>query len=209
MTNRFPLLGRLQALPQKLRNRYAYRQPITEYVPGSLVAPVNRIPVATAWAGLELVIPDILDRFNVGRDSCIEFGVEYGYSAVIFSNYFSRVIGVDTFEGDIHTRDRGNHFEATRDSLAAFNNIELFKSLYQDWIQHDDKHYDFAHVDIIHTYKDTFRCGLWAAQHSKVTIFHDTESFVDVRNAVIAVAKATGKRVYNYPLHYGLGIVAP
>jgi hypothetical protein len=201
-------IPRFSALSQKIRNKLYRKRFIQEYVPRSLVKPERMIQVTTAWSGLEQIIPDILDRFDVKRTRCLEFGVEFGYSTVAFSNYFDKVLGLDTFEGDAHTTDRSNHFESTRDLLSKYSNIELHRSSYQEWITHVDGHYDFAHVDIIHSYKHTFRCGLWAAQHSDVTIFHDTESFVDVRNAVTDIAKAVGKNAYNYLHHHGLGIVA-
>ncbi len=201
------LFSKILSLPQRIRNRYGKRRDIPEYVPLALVPPKQKIAVPSAWAGLEEIIPDILDRFNVGRERCIEFGVEFGYSTVILSNYFDRVIGIDLFEGDLHTAHKEDHYLRTKESLADFPNIELHKCSYQSWIERDQDQYDFAHVDIVHTYKDTYRCGLWAVEHSTVTIFHDTESFLDVRNAVIDIAKKTGKSVYNYPHHYGLGIV--
>lgn len=184
-----------------------FRFPMEEYLPREKKQPEKTIEVVTAWQGLELIIEDILNRFDVGRESCIEFGVEFGFSTVVFSNYFKSVTGVDTFEGDDHTDFKGNHYERTKASLQAFENIQLFKSDYRDWIKTDPKQYDFAHVDIIHNYKETFECGLWAAQHSKCCIFHDTESFPEVRRAVYDIAKKTGKRAYNFPQHYGLGIV--
>ena len=159
------------------------------------------------WKGLELIIGDIIDRFGVGRDNCIEFGVEFGYSSVVFSNFFKSVKGVDIFVGDEHTNHKGDHFESTRAALKDYKNITLFKSDYKDWIKRDTAQYDFAHVDIVHNYAETYECGLWAAQHSKVCIFHDTESFPEVRRAVYDIAKATGKKVYNYRKHYGLGII--
>lgn len=202
------ILSKLKKTPQRLRNIFSTKKYIPEYVPEFKVEPINVINVSTAWKGLELIIPDILQRFNVDRGSCIEFGVEFGYSIVIFSNYFRHVVGIDTFDGDINTANQNNHFDETRDRLARFNNIKLHKINYLDWIATDDFLYDFAHVDIVHTHKDTYRCGLWAVQNSKCAIFHDTESFIDVRNAVIDIAKRTGKKVYNYPYHYGLGIIA-
>lgn len=62
-------------------------------------------------------------------------------------------------------------------------------------------------MDIIHTYKETYECGLWAVNHSKCCIFHDTESSPEVRKAVYDIAKHTGKKVFNYPHHHGLGII--
>ena len=174
---------------------------ISLYKPTKKEKPNNIIEVTSAWKGLEFIIEDILDRFNIGRKSCIEFGVEFGYSTVIFSNYFKRVIGIDTFQGD------EEHYEETKKRLSRFSNIELIKSDYKDWIIQDKNRYNFAHVDIIHTYAETFECGLWAAQHSDCTIFHDTESVLEVRDAVKDIAKITGQESYNYPFYYGLGIL--
>lgn len=194
-------------ISQVIRETFFTKTDIQVYKPAKLNKPENMLDVISAWKGLELIIEDILDGFNIKRDRCIEFGVEFGYSTVAFSNYFKQVIGVDTFEGDIHTDNKENHFEETKARLLAFKNIELFKSDYQSWIPNDHSRYNFAHVDIVHNYKETYECGLWAAQHSDCTIFHDTESFPEVRQAVIDIAKATGQSVYNYPLHYGLGIL--
>ena len=172
----------------------------------SLERPGNYVDVSTAWKGLEQVIPDIIQQFNLETNSCLEFGVDNGYSAAIFSNYFKKVIGVDYFEGDMHAGFR-DVYKLTCERLKAFNNITIIKSSYQDYIKKDTLHYDMVHVDIIHTYEDTFACGLWAVQHSNCTIFHDTESFIGVRKAVRDIAKKTGKTFYNYPHHFGLGII--
>jgi hypothetical protein len=184
-----------------------FRYKIAGYKPEKYTDPAQTIDVISAWKGLELIIPDIMQRFNIGNGTCIEFGVEFGYSAVVFSNYFREIIGIDTFEGDIHTDHTGNHFEKTKALLAGFENIRLVKSTYQDWIKEDNRLYDLAHVDIVHTFEDTYACGLWAAEHAKCAIFHDTESFMDVRKAVIDIARHTGKQLYNYPFHNGLGII--
>lgn len=194
----------MKTLIKKIQNSY-YNIPT--YSPQTKSKPQNLIKIVSAWKGLELIVEDILERFDIGRDRCLEFGVEFGYSSVAFSNYFNEVIGVDTFEGDIHTTHKGNHYKETKQALSSFNNIKLIKSTYQDWIVRDTSNYDLAHVDIVHTYEHTFKCGLWAAEHSKCAIFHDTESFIEVRRAVIDIAKATGKKAYNYPHCNGLGII--
>lgn len=180
---------------------------IPVYKPAKLVRPEKVLEVISAWKGLELIIEDILDGFDIERKSCLEFGVEFGFSTVAFSNYFQKVTGVDTFEGDIHTVNKENHYEQTREKLSVYPNIELVKSDYRDWIKTDQSRYNFAHVDIVHNYAETYECGLWTAQHSDCTIFHDTESFPEVRQAVIDIAKKTGQLIYNYPMHYGLGIL--
>lgn len=190
-----------------IKNIIKSREHIPLFTPKKLTTPSNLLDTTSAWNGLELIIEDILNTYKIGRKRCIEFGVEFGYSSVVFSNYFEKVIGIDTFEGDDHTRHRGDHYENTKTRLAKYPNIELHKSDYKDWIQKDDTKYDFAHVDIIHTYEHTFECGLWAAKHSDCTIFHDTESFPEVRSAVVDIAKATGKKVLNYQHCNGLGII--
>ena len=177
------------------------------YKPVSKKSPEKMMDIVSAWKGLELIVEDIIVQLNIGRNSCIEFGVEFGFSAVVFSNYFDKVTGVDTFEGDEHTKNKDEHFEDTKARLSVYENIKLFKSDYQTWIPTDNNYYDFAHVDIVHNYKETYECGLWAAQHSDCVVFHDTESFPEVRRAVIDIAKATGYKMYNYPYHFGLGIL--
>jgi hypothetical protein len=180
---------------------------IKPFKPKMLRVPDKTLDIVSAWRGLELIIPDIIDQFGLGNERCIEFGVEFGYSAVVFSNYFKSVTGIDTFEGDEHTTNKNEHFHETSERLAPYPNIRLVKSDYRDWIKNDNQRYNLAHVDIVHNYKETFECGLWAAQHSDCTIFHDTESFPEVRSAVKDLAKKTGQKLYNYPQHYGLGIL--
>ena len=180
---------------------------IPEYIPTCLTEPAKKLDVVSAWRGLELVIADIMARFHIPNRSCLEFGVEFGFSTVALSNYFEKVKGVDLFTGDMHTTHKGDHYAATAESLSPYPNIELFKADYRDWIAGDHDRYDLIHVDIVHTYQDTFACGLWSAQHSKCTLFHDTESFTEVRKAVRDIAKRTGKRAFNYPKSYGLGII--
>ncbi|RSK47569.1 class I SAM-dependent methyltransferase [Hymenobacter rigui] len=178
-----------------------------EYKPLNKKRPSKLLNVVSAWRGLESIIDDIIIQFGLGRNLCIEFGVEFGYSAVALSNYFDTLIGVDTFDGDRHTLNKKEHYHETKVRLAAYENITLFKSNYQDWIPYDSNYYDLAHVDIVHNYTETYECGLWAAQHSDCVIFHDTESFLDVKRAVIDISNATGYKMYNYPYYFGLGIL--
>ena len=180
---------------------------IRPYKPANLNKPDNVLEIISAWKGLELIIEDIIASFGLHTENCIEFGVEFGYWAVVFSNFFERVTGVDTFEGDQHTTNKSEHYAETKARLQSYRNIELIKSDYRDWIKSDTRRYNFAHVDIVHNYKETYECGLWTAQHSDCTVFHDTESFPEVRRAVLDIAKATGQKAYNYPEHYGLGIL--
>jgi hypothetical protein len=160
-----------------------------------------------AWVGLEKIILDIIEFSKIKTDSALEFGVEFGYSTAVFGNYFKQVTGVDIFTGDTHAGHHGDIYELTKKNLSEFPNINLIKSDYKDFIKTNDNQYDLIHVDIIHTYEDTFACGLWAAQHSNCTLFHDTQSFPDVKRAVADIAKRTNKQFYNYRKCNGLGIV--
>ena len=194
---------------QRKISEFIINRSIIDYTPQIFENPA-KLPenITTAWRGHEQIIKDLITRFNINPQSYLEFGVEFGFSAIAFSNYFKEVTGVDTFEGDIHTMNKQNHFEQTKNAMSVYPNILLVKADYKDYILKDKNTYDLIHVDIVHTYEDTYKCGLWAAQHSKVTIFHDTDSFFEVKRAVYAIAKKTKKRFYQYKPHYGLGIIA-
>ncbi len=178
------------------------------YVPKKIIVPKKLIQSKSqAWVGLEKIIADIIEFSRIEKNTALEFGVEFGYSTAVFANYFKKVTGVDIFTGDEHAGHHGDIYEMTKFNLADFENIELIKSDYRDYIKSEDHFFDLIHVDIIHTYEDTYACGLWSAQHSKCTLFHDTQSFSDVKKAVADIANKTGKKFYNYRECNGLGII--
>ncbi len=178
------------------------------YKPKRIITPERLIASKSqAWVGLEKIVLDVIEFSKIKTYSALEFGVEFGYSTAVFANYFKQVIGVDIFTGDMHAGYHGDLFEFTRNNLSTFNNILLVKSDYKDYILLNDQHFDLMHVDIIHTYEDTYACGLWAAQHSQCTLFHDTQSFPAVKKAVAHIANKTGKKFYNYRKSNGLGII--
>jgi len=177
------------------------------YVPETRQLPSRILSQPTAWKGMESILGDLIQRFNIGTRHCLEFGVEYGYSTAALSSFFDSVTGVDIFCGDKHTVNKSDIFVETSSRLAAFNNIRLVRSDYRDWIVTDHNSYDLVHVDIVHTYLDTFTCGLWSANHAQCAIFHDTLSFPAVKRAVLDIARQTGKRFYNFEESYGLGIL--
>src|SRR5271156_4729041 len=180
--------------------------PIT-YTPRKLVKPLRMPTVGTAWDGNELIIEDLIERFQISPKRCIEFGVEHGYSTAALANYFKHVIGVDTFEGDQHAGfgDADKTFAATEEMLKGFPNITLARTSYQDWIGKDDSEYDLCHIDIVHTFYDTYECGKWAVTHSDIAVFHDTLSFPDVMYAVKELAMDFEDHLYfyNYPHQHG------
>lgn len=180
-----------------------------EYKPQIIRKPEKVLEnVGTAWVGLESIIEDIVNRFNIERKNALEFGVENGYSTVAISNFFEKVVGVDTFVGDVHAGQHTDNFQEVKNRLAPFQNIELVQSDYKDFIKtHNLSIYDFIHIDIVHTFDETYECGRWAIDHSKIVIFHDTLSFPDVNKAVGKIAEEKNITFYNYPNCHGLGIL--
>jgi len=185
----------------------APKVPVLAYLPQRRQLPDRILPVATAWKGIESVLGDLIEKFDIGTRSCLEFGVEHGYSTAALSCFFDAVTGVDIFVGDKHTRDPRDLFASTSDRLASFKNIRLVRSDYREWTATDQNVYDLIHIDIVHTYGDTFACGIWSVQHAKCVLFHDTESFPAVKRAVMDIARQTGKRFYNFEESNGLGIL--
>jgi hypothetical protein len=183
------------------------RVAITPYIPAHRRSPERVLPVVSAWTGIESILSDIIERFGIETRHCLEFGVEFGYSTAALSSFFDSVVGVDTFVGDRHTGTLMDIYAETAARLSAFDNIQLKRSDYRDWIKTDENKYDLIHVDIIHTFADTFACGLWSAAHSKCTIFHDTETFPAVKQAVVEIARYSGKKFYNFRESNGLGIL--
>lgn len=178
------------------------------YVPQKMVMPDRLIQSKSqAWVGLEKIILDIIEFTGIKSNAALEFGVEYGYSTAVLANYFKQVTGVDIFTGDVHAGEHEDIYDLTKQNLSGFDNIRLIKSDYKDYIASNDSTYDMIHVDIIHSYEDTYACGLWAAQHATCAIFHDTQSFPDVKRAVAHIARKTNKKFYNYRKCHGLGII--
>jgi Methyltransferase domain len=181
--------------------------PVTPYIPQRRQPPSRSLEVVSAWEGIQNILADLIQRFDIDTNRCLEFGVEYGFSTVALSSFFNAVTGVDTFQGDRHTTNKSDIYSETSERLSCFANINLICSDYRDFIQQDHGSYGLIHVDIIHTFADTFACGLWSANHSQCTIFHDTESFPQVKQAVTEIARATGKKFYNFNESSGLGIL--
>jgi predicted O-methyltransferase YrrM len=178
-----------------------------EYIPVERDNPRLATSRPSAWGDIPTIIKDIIKRFNISTKKALEFGVEYGYSTSALSNYFDEVIGVDTFMGDIHSGVRNSFLEETKNCLEGYSNIKLIESTYQDFISNNKEQYDLIHIDIIHTYEETYECGEWAVNNSNVVIFHDTESFPDVKKVCIDLSEKYNLSFHNYPFSHGLGIL--
>ena len=165
----------------------------------------DKLEICSGWNGLENYIKPIIEGFNINPRKMLEFGVEYGYSTHIFSQLFEKVVGVDTFEGDIHAGFKNlydevkNRFENT--------NVKIIKSDFRDYIEDNDDMYDLIHVDIVHTYEDTYEAAEWAIKHSKVVILHDTISFSDINRVCVDLSNKHILEYYNITKYNGLGIL--
>ncbi len=177
------------------------------YIPEIRLAPRLYTGVYSAWMDIPTILQDIIYRFGIKPKLALEFGVEYGYSTTALANYFNKVVGVDIFTGDIHAGLTEDHYESTKSNLSSWSNIELIKSDYKDFIKGNNQKYDLIHIDIVHTYEDTFKCGEWAVQHSDAVIFHDTESFPDVKRVCNDLSNKYRLAFYNYTPSHGLGIL--
>jgi len=164
-------------------------------------------PVPSAWFDIPTILKDIIVRVNVTQNKALEFGVEYGYSTSALANYFRQLIGVDTFQGDKHSGNKNDHLSLTSNLLKDWENILLVQSDYKDFINDNNDYYDLIHIDIVHDYEPTYECGEWAINHSKVTIFHDTESFSEVKHVCLDLSEKYNVEFYNYPHSHGLGIL--
>jgi hypothetical protein len=181
--------------------------PVLPFIPGHREPPSRRLEVISAWEGIQNILSDLIERFQIKTERCLEFGVEFGFSTVALSSYFDSVVGVDIFCGDKHTINKQDIYEKTLSRVSPYSNIKLIRSDYREFIKREKGSFGLIHVDIVHTFADTFACGLWSANHSQCAIFHDTESFPQVKQAVAEIARATGKQFYNFRESYGLGIV--
>jgi hypothetical protein len=181
--------------------------PIIPYIPDHREPPARRLEVISAWEGIQNILSDLIRRFHINTDRCLEFGVEFGFSTVALSSYFDSVVGVDIFCGDKNTFNKKDIYKETLNRISPYSNIQLVCSDYRDFIKSEHRSFGLIHVDIVHTFADTFACGLWSAEHSQCTIFHDTESFPQVKQAVSEIARVAGKKFYNFSENYGLGIL--
>jgi predicted O-methyltransferase YrrM len=170
------------------------------------------VNVLSAWDDIPTILKDIITRFNINPELALEFGVMYGYSTSALAFYFKKVIGIDTFRFDIYDNDqtRPSEYEKVKEILKVCPNITLIEAKYQDIIK-NNKDYgkvDLIHIDMIHSYKDTYDPGEWAVRHSDCVIFHDTVSCsAEVVPALADLAKKYNLEFYNYKRSNGLGIL--
>lgn len=88
--------------------------------------------VPSSWGVIPPLLIDIITRFKIGNSIALEFGVECGYSTSAISNYFKKVIGVDTFRYNLNDliANRPSNYNEVLGLLKDFPNIELVESLW-------------------------------------------------------------------------------
>lgn len=181
-----------------------------DFIPQKLHNPKLVSEEASAWGGIPEILKDIIDRFRVEQRIALEFGVQFGYSTSALANYFEQVIAVDTFLGDINSGIKEqSYFDFTKENLKEYKNIKLLQMDFREFIKQNlnDKQYDLIHIDIIHDYANTFECGEWAVNHSNCVIFHDTESFKEVKDACQDLVTKYNLQFHNFKPSNGLGIL--
>lgn len=167
------------------------------------------LDVPTAWAGCENYIIPLIKRFNIKTNKVLEFGVDSGYSLYILSQIFEKAKGVDSFTGDIHIgHEQGDEFYNNVKQRLNYKNIELVRSDFREFIKKDEEIYDLIHIDIVHTYRETFECAQWSLEHSKVVILHDTRSYQEVYSVCCDLSDNVNV-FFNTSLdnYYGLGVL--
>lgn len=170
--------------------------------------PYTKLDVPSAWKGLEDYIFPIISHFNIKPEKALEFGVDHGYSTDILSKAFTKVVGVDLFEGDAHIiHEQGEDFYQTVKNRFKDTNVEIVKSSFENFICKDEDFYDLIHIDIVHLYEPTFNCTEWAVTRSNVVILHDTISFPEIYKVCKDISTKHGLSFYNIPEHHGLGVL--
>lgn len=180
------------------------------YVPRRLVTPARLSDAPTAWHPCESILEDLFERFGVDRSgTALELGVDWSFSTVALSNYFSHLIAVDMFTGgDEHAGWRGDdQYPTVSGQLREIPNVTLVRMDCREWMKVSSRTYSFVHCDLVHTYDLTKEVGLWAVKCCPLVGFHDTISHPDVRRAVSEICDATGKKFYEFQVEQGLGIV--
>ena len=178
------------------------------YEPESLAVEVRVPDVHSTWKGLERIVPDIMRRFNVDQRVAIDCGVWYGYSTAALSNFFDRVIGVDTFQGDDNAGRPSDLWESARRTMIAYRNVVLVEQDCVDYLlEARNARVGLVHIDAAHDFETTYQAGRAACAVAPVVLFHDTCAFESVMLAVERLAHETGREFYNYPQHHGLGIL--
>lgn len=199
---------------------------VREYVPGRLHEgyglPLPRVP--TSWQGIERVLPDVIERFQVDTQCAVEFGVWHTYSTAALANNFDRVYGVEPFVGDrLAGTETVPMIETSRRTLLPWGGkVTLIESGYREFLGQEvpvpKPVVGLVHIDVVHSFEMTLDCGYLTHKvlNPKVIAFHDTRSpsgdgtvFEPVTAAVKRLAQLTGRTFWECTgvNPHGLGIL--
>lgn len=125
----------------------------------------------------------------------VELGVDYGYSLfTLAENNPGLVVGIDLFEGDAHTGQRGQEQADAVAKFAAENgyqNVRLIKNSFDAVAEQWNADIDLLHIDGLHTYdavlNDFKRWSPFVSQHG-VVLMHDITSFSAVMQVFVSIA---------------------
>ena len=176
----------------------------------AIVVPESIAEKERAWGDIPDILGSMLREFKVVPMKALDMGVLFGYSTYALAMYFDEVVGIDTFGNNRYNyMDTGeDHYEEVKELLKVRDNVSLIKTTWQDYAEaNKDAKYDLIHLDMIHTYRETFKAGDWALQHTNFAIFHDTVSNPTVMNACGDLADKYNCDFYNYEPSHGLGIL--
>ncbi len=164
------------------------------------------------------------DNFDYAHQLCralnpsciVELGVHFGDSLRCFAESTSpgcRIIGIDTWEGDIHTGEFTDEvYNTCRDQLKEFPNVTLIRSTFdQARSSVQDKSVQILHIDGLHTYeavKHDFENWKSAVAPGGVILLHD----IMVHHEPFGVWKLWEEIKGKYPTEqiswvHGLGVV--
>lgn len=148
-------------------------------------------PLLSTWQGHMIFGYDLV--CNIEPKVIVELGVQSGYSLLSFAqaikdrNLKTRIIGVDTWEGDKHTHKYDpNTLNKLKEIISKYYpdvNIELRQELFNDARKKlDGISIDILHIDGLHTLeavKNDFE--LWSPLLSEdaFILFHDTKEIHD------------------------------
>jgi len=181
-------------MEQEVKAYIEYRPAcMINYVPRHYDSPTFVDEVST-WNANPKILKDIIVRAGIKTDKALEFGVWHGCSISALAYYFKEVTGVDL------------SVQAALGPLKGYRNITLFEKPYEEFIKGNDDRYDLIHIDVVHSYEETYPAGEWAVQHSNCVLFHDT-IINDIRRVCEDLALKYGFIFYNYMVDCQLGIL--
>jgi hypothetical protein len=171
------------------------------YETKTLWNPTKQLNVLSAWEPLKFAIRGILFEFQIKHTLALEFGVERGFSTVILSNYFTKVIGVDPFNWKFSDGEDRTYL-GVLNLLKDYPNIQLIQAMSDEFIKYPFyEKYDLIHIDIgyeTHCYATTYPAAEWAVQHSDCVLFHDIFSFPEIGQVCEELAAKYGFDYYGY-----------